>query len=111
MVCSQCKEKGHTSTTCLSKYPSLTKISSNSECAICISSSNKTKCVTKCKHVFHISCLKRWLSTNNTCPICRTPLVEKTDNITDIIIRTIMGQYLDLSNEELLAVFQSDFLI
>ena len=24
-----------------------------------------------CQHVFHLRCLQQWLSTNNSCPICR----------------------------------------
>ena len=24
-----------------------------------------------CQHAFHLRCLQQWLSTNNSCPICR----------------------------------------
>jgi len=24
-----------------------------------------------CKHAFHLQCVSQWLSTKNTCPICR----------------------------------------
>jgi hypothetical protein len=31
---------------------------------------------TPCKHTFHNSCLLQWLSKQNSCPICRTPLKQ-----------------------------------
>lgn len=110
MVCSECKQKGHTSSTCLSKYPTVSREDRPGECSICLTSTNKPKCITNCGHLFHISCLKKWLKVNHTCPICRNPLVDKHENITDIIIRTIMMGDFGLSNDEFLAIFESDFL-
>ena len=110
MVCSECGEKGHTSNTCLSMYPSVARADRPGECSICLTSTNKPKCVTKCGHHFHISCIKQWLKVNHTCPMCREPLADKHENITDVIIRTIMQDSFNLSSEEFLAIFQSDFL-
>ena len=112
MVCRECGEKGHTANTCLSKYSTVSRnnVPGTGECSICLTSTNKPRCTTKCGHVFHISCLKTWLNSNHTCPICRDQLIEKKDNITDIIIRTIMTGDIDLSNDEILAIFQSNFL-
>ena len=48
-------------------------------CGICLENKDKNgKLVkkTKCGHLFHQSCLNRWLSINNTCPICRVDLTE-----------------------------------
>jgi hypothetical protein len=33
---------------------------------------------TKCNHEFHSACLTRWLSSKNTCPMCRSVL-ESSD--------------------------------
>ena len=48
-------------------------------CPICIESIhlNETIVTTKCNHIFHNECLKKWLtdsSVNNNCPSCRTDL-------------------------------------
>ena len=32
---------------------------------------------TKCNHIFHTKCIEKWLSKQNTCPICR----DKINNI------------------------------
>ena len=48
-------------------------------CTICLNDvedSNVFK--TKCNHTFHHKCMMEWLKDNNTCPVCRTELFEKT---------------------------------
>ncbi|XP_073026436.1 probable E3 ubiquitin-protein ligase RHA4A [Primulina eburnea] len=29
-----------------------------------------------CKHMFHIDCIRHWLHSSSTCPLCRTPVVS-----------------------------------
>ena len=45
------------------------------ECTICMStmeaSSNRCELVCSGKHVYHDRCIKTWLRSNDTCPICR----------------------------------------
>lgn len=46
-------------------------------CSVCIneySQGNKLRRL-PCSHEFHIHCIDRWLSENNTCPICRQPIL------------------------------------
>ena len=31
---------------------------------------------TPCNHTFHVQCLRPWMAVRNTCPTCRTSLVE-----------------------------------
>ncbi len=53
------------------------------ECAICMEAldSSKNFAKTNCKHSFCLSCLMQSLKTNNTCPLCRTNIVnEKPKN-------------------------------
>lgn len=48
------------------------------ECSICydeISSTNN--CVTPCGHVFCFKCMMQSLGNNNTCPCCRSVLIEE----------------------------------
>lgn len=33
-----------------------------------------------CKHVFHIECIRNWLHSNSTCPLCRCTVVISTKN-------------------------------
>jgi hypothetical protein len=35
-----------------------------------------------CGHIFHPECLKPWLDTNNTCPVCRFELPLESDTKT-----------------------------
>lgn len=47
-------------------------------CSVCINEyaqGNKLRRL-PCAHEFHIHCIDRWLSENNTCPICRQPILS-----------------------------------
>ena len=59
------------------------------ECVICLNSTviinepdvfNKN---CKCKYTFHDACLKNWLYTNPSCPICREVLLIKSSYVED----------------------------
>ena len=50
------------------------------ECVICFTKfSKKMTVTTKCGHMFHKTCLNKWLTIDNVCPICRkdNPLGKK----------------------------------
>lgn len=52
-------------------------------CPICLESIESRSCMTVCNHEFHTSCLlESIVKSNNTCPVCRTKLVEKIQPIT-----------------------------
>lgn len=43
------------------------------ECVICfIKYKNNNMITTRCNHLFHEKCLRKWLKIDNICPICRT---------------------------------------
>ncbi|XP_005912304.1 E3 ubiquitin-protein ligase RNF6 [Haplochromis burtoni] len=47
-------------------------------CSVCINEyvqGNKLRRL-PCSHEFHVHCIDRWLSENNTCPICRQPILS-----------------------------------
>lgn len=50
------------------------------QCVICYSEEKAAEMRTKCNHIFCNDCLTHWLLSNNTCPLCRTDLVEKEKN-------------------------------
>lgn len=44
----------------------------NDVCAICFSSLEKDARFTRCTHLFHTSCLRKWMEYQDTCPVCKT---------------------------------------
>lgn len=52
------------------------------QCAICLENFSETdgKQVAElncsAKHIFHADCLKEWLKNNDTCPMCREPVIS-----------------------------------
>lgn len=50
--------------------------SHNDVCAICYQSMNETGSVrvTRCRHLFHGSCLRKWLYVQEKCPMCSAPI-------------------------------------
>mmetsp|Transcript_21176 Transcript_21176/g.17569 ORF Transcript_21176/g.17569 Transcript_21176/m.17569 type:complete len:111 (+) Transcript_21176:625-957(+) len=41
----------------------------------------------RCKHLFHLRCLREWLQKRDTCPVCRAkvyPETSKKDNTKDV---------------------------
>jgi hypothetical protein len=54
------------------------------KCTICLDSitSDQETLQMPCNHYFHKGCLEKWLSTDNTCPICRQVLeYRETDDV------------------------------
>lgn len=53
-------------------------------CAICLEDISEAvqnyQHMQKCPHVFHDDCIFMWLSNNNTCPLCRTVLLDDDDD-------------------------------
>ncbi|CAK9156599.1 unnamed protein product [Ilex paraguariensis] len=48
-------------------------------CAVCLyefDGDDEIRRLTNCRHIFHRSCLDRWMDHNqDTCPLCRTPFI------------------------------------
>lgn len=60
-------------------------------CSICLESgfvgscsdnvyNDQSKFKTTCSHVFHYKCIRRWCSSNNCCPMCRTENIFDLQN-------------------------------
>jgi hypothetical protein len=63
--CSDCKVRD------IKDYINIVK-SPSDECCICYSNYKKDKAgMLNCKHTFHTKCIKKWLETSVTCPLCR----------------------------------------
>jgi hypothetical protein len=48
--------------------------------------------ISACTHVFGRKCLERWLSENNTCPMCRATLYERTRDVLLDMFRGFRGR-------------------
>ncbi|KAK9065985.1 hypothetical protein SSX86_015387 [Deinandra increscens subsp. villosa] len=49
------------------------------DCPICLgefSEGEKMRVLPKCKHLFHVKCIDKWLVSHSSCPICRQLLFE-----------------------------------
>ena len=59
-------------------------------CSICQQNiiDNELYSKLNCNHLFHNKCLKKWLSINNSCPMCRLEL-EETNHLGNLIYLTI----------------------
>ena len=49
------------------------------DCSICIQPILKGEEILKCGHTFQFDCVKRWLGSNKTCPLCRAHVVDNSD--------------------------------
>ena len=73
-------------------------------CSICcenIDISNEEISVVHCGHLYHQTCLQKWLNTNPTCPDCRAK-VGKNGLVKKIYPKVVSGDkisYDDVSNE------------
>jgi hypothetical protein len=45
-------------------------------CGICLDYMDDKITILKCNHIFHESCINEWLSSNDTCPYCRTVIID-----------------------------------
>lgn len=41
----------------------------------------------KCRHLYHVHCLKKWIGRRNVCPLCRSPLAAETEPA--LVMRTL----------------------
>lgn len=67
------------------------------ECPICFEIVEKDKniSITKCNHIFHTDCLCTSISYNQSCPICRNPLVIPSKD--DSALLTLRRIFIQLS--------------
>ncbi|XP_059662187.1 probable E3 ubiquitin-protein ligase RHA4A [Cornus florida] len=55
----------------------------DSQCCVCLGEfeiKEELHQVPSCKHVFHVDCIRHWLRSNSTCPLCRCSVNTTTIN-------------------------------
>lgn len=61
------------------------------ECAVCLSLFEEeeiSKLLPNCKHTFHLECIDKWLTSNSTCPICRTEAEPRLETVSHETVAT-----------------------
>ncbi|KAJ8764804.1 hypothetical protein K2173_010269 [Erythroxylum novogranatense] len=60
-------------------FSDLVESNPSDSCAVCLyefEGSDEIRRLTNCTHIFHKSCLDRWMGYDHkTCPLCRTPVI------------------------------------
>ncbi|CAA2994209.1 E3 ubiquitin-protein ligase RHA1B-like [Olea europaea var. sylvestris] len=63
------------------KFSDLLELDPPENCAVCLYEFNgddEIRRLTNCRHIFHRSCLDRWMDHNQkTCPLCRTQFIPE----------------------------------
>ena len=63
-------------------------------CSICFEKMSSSVIVTDCNHHFHRTCIRTWLCSHSTCPLCRYSLtndkIEKQESDYEIFEVTIV---------------------
>ena len=67
-------------------------------CAICLEIIESDSINLQCNHNFHIICIDKWKSKENTCPICRKP-IDEVDFVSDESESSSENDESNLSNE------------
>ncbi|KAK6779302.1 hypothetical protein RDI58_021486 [Solanum bulbocastanum] len=53
---------------------------SGNECPVCLTAfidGEEVRQLMKCKHIFHFSCIDKWLCSKSSCPVCRASVTVK----------------------------------
>lgn len=59
----------------------LTPIDMSNTCTICLNDVGTTNVTTlPCGHTFHYNCIMRWNQEHNSCPYCRTQIIQNDDD-------------------------------
>ncbi|KAK8481093.1 hypothetical protein V6N11_047233 [Hibiscus sabdariffa] len=76
-------------------FSSVTRRSNNDamtgDCAVCLSKfepDDQLRLLPLCCHAFHAHCIDTWLSSNQTCPLCRSPLFASESDLIKSLLQS-----------------------
>ncbi|EOX96567.1 hypothetical protein QUC31_005628 [Theobroma cacao] len=61
------------------------------DCAVCLSkfeSHDQLRLLPLCCHAFHAHCIDTWLASNQTCPLCRSPLFASESDLMKVLLQS-----------------------
>lgn len=61
------------------------------DCAVCLSkfeAQDQLRLLPLCCHAFHVACIDTWLTSNQTCPLCRSTIHPTESDVLDKILGT-----------------------
>ncbi|KAE8679843.1 E3 ubiquitin-protein ligase ATL4 [Hibiscus syriacus] len=77
-------------------FSAITRCSNNgstasADCAVCLSKfepQDQLRLLPLCCHAFHADCIDAWLTSNQTCPLCRCPLFASESDILKVMLQS-----------------------
>ncbi|GLJ38562.1 hypothetical protein SUGI_0786220 [Cryptomeria japonica] len=91
----------------MSVYTSQRLKPGGTECSVCLSDfedGEKVRVLPDCKHSFHTECIDMWFHSHSNCPLCRTKVEAKINNIK-------LEDDMDTSNGEENVVIDMNFAV
>ncbi|XP_022733853.1 E3 ubiquitin-protein ligase ATL4-like [Durio zibethinus] len=61
------------------------------DCAVCLSKfepQDQLRLLPLCCHAFHARCIDTWLTSNQTCPLCRSPLFASDSDLMKVLVQS-----------------------
>ncbi|XP_039063481.1 E3 ubiquitin-protein ligase ATL4-like [Hibiscus syriacus] len=63
----------------------------SADCAVCLSKfepEDQLRLLPLCCHAFHSYCIDAWLTSNQTCPLCRCPLLASDSDLMKVMLQS-----------------------
>jgi hypothetical protein len=69
---------------------------SQDDCAICLEniSNDNGITVSRCKHIYHKTCLSTWVEQSSSCPLCRQQIFDKTHAKREFVVPFDSGDFI-----------------
>ncbi|KAK1362086.1 E3 ubiquitin-protein ligase ATL4 [Heracleum sosnowskyi] len=64
------------------------------DCAVCLSkfeAQDQLRLLPLCCHAFHVACIDTWLTSNQTCPLCRSTIHPTESDVLDKILNSVLN--------------------
>ncbi|KAL2502858.1 RING-H2 finger protein ATL51-like [Forsythia ovata] len=61
-----------------------TRESKQDVCAVCLNEFKEgdgVRVLSECTHIFHVSCIDKWLNSHHSCPLCRADTMPPSDDL------------------------------
>ncbi|CAA3024731.1 RING-H2 finger ATL51-like [Olea europaea subsp. europaea] len=61
-----------------------TRESKDDVCAVCLSEFKEgdgVRLLPECTHIFHVTCIDKWLDSHHNCPLCRANTLHPSDHL------------------------------